>query len=107
MTSVPALEVGGGHADLGEAELVRPVEEPAVGELVGDDLAALHRGQGVDVVVQARLAEADHGEVPRAAPDVHAVHVDVGGQAAGVHRGWAARYLEPRRPCSSAATVAK
>src|SRR5262245_60314391 len=71
------VEVGGGHADAREVELVGAVEEAAVGELVRHHAAPLGLGQRLDVVVQARLAQADHREVAGAAVGVDAVDVDV------------------------------
>src|SRR5262249_50104827 len=73
----PALEVGGGDADPGEAELVAPVEVPPVRELVAAEDASLPAGEGPEGGVEVGLPQSDDRDVTGAAEDVGSVDVDV------------------------------
>ena len=102
-------QVGPGHADLGEAELVGAVVGAVLGERLARDRAgpasaAAPPASSSSVLWPLPIAD----EVAGASEHVHGVEVDVGGDAPGRHRRVAApASCEPSRPCSSAVTTAK
>ena len=73
--------VQSGDADLREVEVVGPVIKTLLGFRIRNQRAVLFLGGCREVIIQVRCAEADDGDVGGAAPQVHAVHVDVGQRA--------------------------
>ena len=83
----PGVQVHGRYADLREAELIRAIEVPLVGKLIGlDDTALLTGDQRCDLI-DRRFAEADEGYIVGVAPDVAAIVVQVRRNPAGWKRG--------------------
>src|SRR5690348_3136892 len=58
-------------------EMIRPVVETLFGLSVGTHRATVRFQNAREIIVERRVAEADHGEVARLSPLIDAVHVDV------------------------------
>ena len=80
---MPGIEVDRRDSNLGEVELIRTVEEAAIGKLIARDRPVLGRCRRDDNLVERRFPKADIGDIAGSAPDVGAVVVDVGGDLAG------------------------
>src|SRR5262245_12666207 len=80
------VEVERGHADLREGELIGAVVVAAIGELVGEERAALMLENGARDRIERGLAVPDRRQVARAPAEIAAVVVDVGGDAPGRDR---------------------
>src|SRR5271169_4207930 len=99
------VEIGGRDAQPRKAELIGPVEEALVRELVLDDDPALHGGDGAGSVIEVGLAHADHRDVPGSPEDVDAVDVHVGGDAPGGHGGMAREVFRAQRALNASAML--